>query len=421
MVSIFRLITTYGMMGSKQKQKRGGWMIIEPKIRGYICTTAHPYGCAAHVQQQIKYVQQQKPIAGPQHVLVIGASTGYGLASRIAAAFGAGAKTIGVFFERPAAGSRTATAGWYNTAAFEQAAHKGGLYAKSINGDAFTEKVKHETIRLIQQDLGKVDLVIYSLAAPRRTDPVTHQTYTSVLKPIGQPFIGKTVDFHSGEVSLAAIEPASPEEIAATIKVMGGEDWYLWIKALTDAGVLDEECLTIAYSYIGPAITRAIYRDGTIGKAKEDLEATVDKLNQLLHEVHGRAYVSINKAVVTQSSAAIPVVPLYISLLYQVMKDKAIHEDCIEQIYRLFAERLSESKIETDSEGRIRLDDWELRSDVQEQVQSLWEQVNSENIAVLTDLQGFRNDFFRLFGFGFPEVDYTADVDTTVQIPSLNQ
>ncbi len=393
---------------------------MQPKFRGFICTTAHPAGCGANVQQQIDYIRKQKPLSGLKNVLVIGASTGYGLASRIAAAFGAKANTIGVFYERPAAGTRTASAGWYNTAAFEKEAHRAGLYAKSINGDAFANAVKQETASLIKADLQTVDMVIYSIASPRRTDPVDGQTYASALKPIGKPFTGKTVDFHTGEVSTTTIEPAADPEIDATIKVMGGEDWQLWMEALLEHGVLADNCVTLAYSYIGPEITYPVYRDGTIGRAKEHLEATAHRLNRLLGAVNGRAYVSVNKALVTQSSAAIPVVPLYVSLLYKVMKDKGLHEGCIEQIYRLFAEKMAGPEVERDAEGRIRLDDWELRSDVQLQVQKLWEQVRSDNIHELSDLEGFRTDFFRLFGFEFPEVDYAQDVDVYVAIPSID-
>src|SRR5690554_33922 len=355
-------------------------MIIKPRTRGFICLTSHPEGTAQNIKNQIAYVQSKGKIQnGPKKVLVIGASTGFGISSRIIAACGSEAATIGVFFEKPATEGKPGTAGWYNSAAFEHEAHKAGLYAKSINGDAFSDEVKQQTIYLIKADLGQVDLVIYSLAAPRRTDPVTKETYTSVLKPIGEPFTSKTVDFHSGEISTVTIEPADEEEIASTIKVMGGEDWQLWTKALLQNGVLAENCVTLAYSYIGPEITHAVYRSGTIGMAKEHLEASVDQLNQQLAEINGRAYVSVNKAVVTQASAAIPVVPLYASLLFRVMKDKNIHEGCVEQIYRLFTSKLSGVSADTDREGRIRLDDWEMRADVQQQVQELWEKINSEN------------------------------------------
>lgn len=395
-------------------------MIVQPKFRGFICTTSHPLGCSAHVKRQIDYVRGQKAFTGPKNVLIIGASTGYGLASRIATAFGAGAKTLGVFYERPASGNRTATPGWYNTAAFEREAHKAGLYAVSINGDAFSNQIKQQAIDTIKADLGKIDLVVYSLAAPRRVDPITNEIYTSVLKPIGRAFTSKTVDFHSGEVSTVTIEAAAEEEIAATVKVMGGEDWQLWIEALLENGVLADGCTALAYSYIGPEITHAVYRSGTIGKAKEHLEATAQKLNRTLAKINGRAYVSVNKAVVTQASAAIPVVPLYASLLFKVMKEKKIHEGCIEQIYRLFTQKLTATGAQTDCEGRIRLDDWEMRPDVQEQVVELWEQVNSGNIAEISDLAAFRTEFFNLFGFEFPEVDYAQDVDVAVAIPSID-
>lgn len=395
-------------------------MIVQPKFRGFICTTSHPLGCSVHVKRQIDYVRGQKAFTGPKNVLIIGASTGYGLASRIATAFGAGAKTLGVFYERPASGNRTATPGWYNTAAFEREAHKAGLYAVSINGDAFSNQIKQQAIDTIKADLGKIDLVVYSLAAPRRVDPITNEIYTSVLKPIGRAFTSKTVDFHSGEVSTVTIEAAAEEEIAATVKVMGGEDWQLWIEALLENGVLADGCTALAYSYIGPEITHAVYRSGTIGKAKEHLEATAQKLNRTLAKINGRAYVSVNKAVVTQASAAIPVVPLYASLLFKVMKEKKIHEGCIEQIYRLFTQKLTATGAQTDCEGRIRLDDWEMRPDVQEQVVELWEQVNSGNIAEISDLAAFRTEFFNLFGFEFPEVDYAQDVDVAVAIPSID-
>lgn len=396
-------------------------MVIQPKFRGFICTTAHPVGCAENVKQQIGYVKKQGKFNGPKNVLIIGASTGYGLASRITATFGAGSKTLGVFFERPATGGRTASAGWYNTAAFEKVALAEGYYAKSINGDAFSHEIKDQTIQTIKADMGKVDLVIYSLASPRRTDPDTKQIYTSVIKPIGKPFQGKTVDFHTGEISTAKVEPATEQEEIETVKVMGGEDWILWIKALKEANVLADQFVTLAYSYVGPKLTRPIYRDGTIGKAKDDLEASVDTINALVKDLNGQAYVAVNKALVTQSSSAIPVVPLYISLLFKVMKEKGIHEGCIEQIYRLFTERVYSGDLGLDEQGRIRVDDWEMREDVQAEVAKLWEQVTNDNIDLLADLAGFRNDFFALFGFGLPNVDYEAEVDQVVAIPSLEE
>lgn len=399
-------------------------MIVEPKVRGFICTTAHPVGCAEHVAEQIKYVEKQDAalFEGPKKVLVIGASTGYGLASRIVAAFGSRAQTIGVFFEKEASGKRTASAGWYNSAAFEQAANKVGIYAKSINGDAFSDAIKQQTIELIKQDWGgEVDLVIYSLASPRRVDPKTGEVYQSVLKPVGQTFQNKTVDVMAGKVSEISLEPANAEEIRHTEKVMGGEDWQLWMDALLDAKVLAKGVVTLAYSYLGPEMTHAIYRQGTIGKAKEHLEMTAKKLTEKLQaSVNGQAIVSINKALVTQASAAIPVVPLYISLLYKVMKAKGLHEGCIEQMTRLFAQHLcSGKKIPLDEEGRIRLDDWEMREDVQQEVAKLWAMTNSENLTTISDIAGYRHEFYQLFGFEFPNVDYRADVDVEVLIPSI--
>lgn len=392
-------------------------MIIEPKIRGFICTTAHPTGCAQHVKEQIAYVKSKPRVNGPKKALVIGASTGYGLSSRIAAAFGCGAATLGVFFEKPSDGRRTATAGWYNTAAFTEAALGEGLYARNINGDAFSNEVKREVIEAIKADLGQVDLVVYSLAAPRRTDPETGVTYSSVLKPIGQTFTSKTVDVNSGLVTEITLEPATEEEIAGTVKVMGGEDWKMWIDALDEAGVLADGAVTVAYSYIGPKITHAVYREGTIGRAKDDLERTARELDGRLRGKGGRAFVSVNKALVTQASSAIPVVPLYISLLYKVMKEKGLHEGTVEQMHRLFAERLyAGGEAPTDEAGRIRIDDWEMRNDVQDEIAALWQQVNSDNLAHISDIAGYRSDFLKLFGFGLEGIDYGADVDPAVEL-----
>ncbi len=398
-------------------------MIIQPKIRGFICTTSHPKGCAQNVVEQIQYIKQQPPIGdGPKKVLVIGASTGYGLASRIAAAFGANAKTIGVFFEKEAEGKRTASAGWYNTAAFEQAAREAGLYAKSINGDAFSDEIKQKTLQLIQEDWqGGVDLVIYSLASPRRTDPKTAKVSASVLKPIGRKFSSKTIDVMTGQVSEIAIDPASPEEIEQTIAVMGGEDWKMWMEALLAANLLAKNVQTVAYSYIGPELTYPIYRAGTIGQAKLDLEKTTELLNDKLASVGGHAYVSVNKALVTQASAAIPVVPLYISLLYKVMKKANLHEGCIAQMARLFNERLytADKTIVRDNQGLIRLDDWEMKPEIQQEVAKLWQEVNSDNVNEITDLAGYRHEFHQLFGFEVNGVDYAAETDPEVMIPSL--
>lgn len=395
-------------------------MIIQPKTRGFICTTAHPAGCAKQIEKQIEFVKAQKKFKGPTNVLVIGASTGYGLASRIAAAFGAGANTIGVFFDRAAEGQRTATAGWYNSAAFEQQAAQQGLKSFSIVGDAFSAEIKSKTIELIKAELGTVDLVIYSVASPRRTHPVTGETFSSVIKPIGAAYTNKTLNFHSGEVSLTSIEPATDEEVRQTIAVMGGEDWGMWMQELSTAGALTNDATTVAYSYIGPEITHPIYRDGTIGKAKNDLEQTAIKLNNLLQPTGGRAFVSVNKALVTQSSSAIPVVPLYISALYKVMKEKGLHENCIEQMYRLFSEHLySEDGAGVDGSCLIRIDDWEMREDVQTEVMKRWDELNTDNASTLSDLAGYRQDFFQLFGFHMDGVDYEADADPAVDILNL--
>lgn len=397
-------------------------MILKPRTRGFICLTAHPDGASLNIKKQIEYVKSKGTINnGPKKVLVIGASTGFGIASRISAAFGFNASTIGVFFEKPAAEGKPGTAGWYNSAAFEKEAHAAGLYAKSINGDAFSDDIKKETIELIKKDLGQVDLVIYSLASPRRTHPKTGVNYASVLKPIGAPFTDKTVDFHTGVVSEITINPVeNQEDIDNTIAVMGGEDWKFWIEDLKEAGVLANGVKTVAYSYIGPELTFPIYRNGTIGQAKNDLEATTEVINNMLKDINGISYVSVNKALVTQSSSAIPVVPLYISLLYKVMKDKGIHEGCIEQMYRLFTERLYNSdEIALDEKGRIRVDDLEMRPDVQEEVAKLWKQATTENLEQISDIEGYRNEFFHLFGFNYDEIDYNKDTDEFVGIESI--
>lgn len=395
-------------------------MIIEPRMRGFICLTAHPEGCAQNVKNQIEYVKSKGPIDGAKKILVIGASTGFGLASRITSAFGSGAGTIGVFFEKPPSEGKTATPGWYNSAAFETEAQKAGLYAKSINGDAFSNEVKQQTIDLIKADLGQVDMVIYSLASPVRMHPVTGVLHRSVLKPIGQTFSNKTVDFHTGLVSQVTIEPANQEDIDNTVVVMGGEDWKMWIDALKNAGALANGATTIAYSYIGPEVTEAVYRKGTIGSAKDDLEATAFKITDDLKDLNGKAYVSVNKALVTQASSAIPVIPLYISLLYKLMKAEGIHEGCIEQIQRLFEQRLYAGKeVPTDDNGRIRIDDWEMRDDIQERIKILWAKATSENLTEIGDLEGYKQDFLNLFGFGFKNVDYNADSNELVMINSI--
>lgn len=395
-------------------------MIIEPRMRGFICLTAHPAGCAQNVVNQINYVKAQGPVEGPKKVLVIGASTGFGLSSRITSAFGANAATIGVFFEKAPQEGKTATPGWYNTAAFQDEAEKAGLYAKSINGDAFSDEVKQQTIELIKKDLGQVDLVIYSLASPVRTNPRTGVTHRSVLKPIGSTYTNKTVDFHTGVVSEISIEPCTEEDIKNTVAVMGGEDWDMWIDAMMEAGVLAENALTVAYSYIGPVLTEPVYRKGTIGAAKDHLEATAFTISDKLKALNGRAIVSVNKALVTQASSAIPVIPLYISLLYKTMKEKGIHEGCIEQMYRLFSDRLyNGSAIPTDEKGRIRVDDWEMRADVQDEVDTLWTKATTETLPEIGDLNGYKSDFLNLFGFSVAGVEYGTDVNEVVPIKGL--
>ena len=396
-------------------------MIIEPRMRGFICLTAHPDGAAQNVKNQIAYVKSKGSIAGAKKVLVIGASTGFGLASRISSAFGSDAATIGVFFEKPPVEGKTASPGWYNSAAFEQEAQQAGLYAKSINGDAFSDEVKAQTIQLIKQDLGQVDLVIYSLASPVRMHPKTGVLHRSVLKPIGQVYANKTVDFHSGNVTQVSIEPCAGDDIENTVAVMGGEDWAMWIEALKAENLLADGVQTIAYSYIGPALTEPVYRKGTIGRAKDHLEATAFSITDSLQDIQGKAYVSVNKALVTQASSAIPVIPLYISLLYKIMKAEGIHEGCIEQIQRLYQDRLFTGKpVPVDEQGRIRIDDWEMRPDVQAKVAELWEQATTENLAEIGDLAGYREDFYNLFGFNFPEVDYTAEANENVGVPSIS-
>jgi enoyl-[acyl-carrier protein] reductase/trans-2-enoyl-CoA reductase (NAD+) len=389
---------------------------IKPRVRGFICITAHPIGCAENVREQINYVTEQGPIADfPKRVLVIGASTGYGLASRIVSAFGGNAGTLGVFFEKPSLDGKPASAGWYNSKAFEKFAADKGLYAKSINGDAFSNEIKEQTINAIKNDLGKVDLVVYSLASPRRIHPDTGTIYNSALKPIGNSFTAKTLDTDKEIVKDISIEPAVDAEITDTIAVMGGDDWERWIDALIKADVLEKNATTVSYSYIGPEVTWPIYRDGTIGKAKADLERACKQIEQKLKPTGGRAYVSINKALVTQASSAIPVVPLYVSLLYKVMKEKGLHEGCIEQMYRLFSTQLYGGHTpQLDSENRIRIDDREMSSPVQDAVKTLWTQVTTENLNDISDFAGYRSEFLKLFGFGLPNVDYEAGVNPEV-------
>ena len=392
-------------------------MIIEPKIRGFVCITAHPEGCAKKVAEEIAVAKASPIQSGPKKVLVIGASTGYGLSSRITAAFSSEASTLGVFFERPSAKGKPASAGWYNTVAFENEAQAAGLYAKSINGDAFSNEIKDEVIQTIKEDWGTVDCVIYSLASPRRTDPTTGNTYKSCLKPIGASFRNTSLDTNKGLVESVSIEPANEEDIENTVKVMGGEDWELWMEALSNAGVLTPETKTVAYSYIGPEVTWPVYKNGTIGTAKLDVE----RASRAIHEKYGvEAYVSVNKAVVTQASSAIPVVPLYISILFKIMKAKGTHEGCIEQIVRLFKDRLYEGELNLDQEGRIRVDDWEMDPEVQEAVASIWPNVTTENLREVSDFDAYQKEFLELFGFGLEGIDYSKDVEVDRPIQSLS-
>jgi enoyl-[acyl-carrier protein] reductase / trans-2-enoyl-CoA reductase (NAD+) len=389
-------------------------MIIKPKVRGFVCVTAHPAGCAAHVGEWIKYVKSKSSISnGPRKVLVIGASTGYGLASRVTAAFGSGAATLGVFYERPSEEGRTATPGWYNTIAFTKAAHSAGLYAKNINGDAFSGEIKARTLEAIRNDLGQVDLVVYSLASPKRIHPKTGAVHKSVLKPVGSAYTNKTVDTDKGVVSSITIEPANPQEIADTITVMGGEDWEMWMNALADEKLLAPGAQSVAYSYIGPEVTWDIYKNGTIGLAKNDLERAARNIDSLLKlNGGGKAFISVNKALVTQASSAIPVVPLYISILYKIMKAQGTHEGCIEQMQRLFATQLyAPAGPRFDESGRVRVDDLEMKPEVQASVARIWPDVTTETLAAMTDIAGYRSEFLKLFGFGLAGIDYDAEVE----------
>lgn len=398
-------------------------MIIKPRIRGFICITAHPAGCKANVKKQIEYVTQQGEIAsGPKKVLVIGASPGYGLAARISAAFGCGADTLGVFFERAGEENKTATAGWYNSAAFEEFAEEKGLYAKSINGDAYSDAVKQKTIEMIKQDLGQVDLVVYSLAAPRRTHPTTGEVFNSTLKPIGKPLVTRGLNTDKETITDVSLEPASQEEIEGTVAVMGGEDWQMWIDALMEAGVLADGAKTTAFTYLGEQITHDIYWNGSIGEAKKDLDKRVLSIrDKLAAHGNGDARVSVLKAVVTQASSAIPVMPLYLSLLFKVMKEKGTHEGCIEQVYGLFKDSLYSASPILDDTGRLRADYKELQPEVQDEISALWPTVTDENLNQLTDFVGYKTEFMHLFGFGLDGVDYQADVNPDVKIKNLVQ
>jgi enoyl-[acyl-carrier protein] reductase/trans-2-enoyl-CoA reductase (NAD+) len=393
-------------------------MVITPKIRGFICTTTHPTGCDFNIKQQIELTQQKGAVEnGPKKVLVIGSSSGYGMSSRIAAAFGSGAATIGVFFEKAATEKKTGTAGWYNSAAFEKYAAEAGLYAKSINGDAFSNEARDQVVQLIKDDLGEIDMVVYSLASPVRKMPDSGEVIRSVLKPIGETYYSTAIDTSHDAIINTEIEPASEEEIANTVTVMGGEDWELWINALSDAGVLADNARTVAYSYIGSDITWPIYWHGALGKAKEDVDRAAQALNAKLSVKGGGANVAVLKSVVTQASSAIPVMPLYLSMVFKVMRQEGIHEGCMDQIYRLFAERLYNNLNPTDlvdDNNRLRLDDWELREDVQQACRDLWPQITTENLFEMSDYQLYKNEFLKLFGFGIDGVDYEADVSPLV-------
>lgn len=395
-------------------------MIIKPRIRGFMCVTAHPVGCQTNVREQIDYVERQGAISsGPKKVLVIGASTGYGLAARITAAFGSGAATLGLFFERPGEEGRTGSAGWYNTAAFHQFAEAKGLYAKSINGDAYSDEIKQKTIDTIRQDLGQVDLVIYSLASPRRKHPKTGVVYNSTLKPIGAPLTQRALDTDKVVIKQVTLEAATQDEIDDTVAVMGGEDWQMWIDALDDAGVLAPGAKTTAFTYLGEKVTRAIYWNGTIGAAKQDLDKKVLDIRARLAKTGGDARVSVLKAVVTQASSAIPVMPLYLSTLFMVMKARGTHEGCIEQIDQLFRHDLYGTTPTLDAEGRLRTDYKELDLEVQAAVEKNWETIENDSIDTLTDFPGYKHEFLRLFGFDIPGVDYEAEVDPVVPIRNL--
>ncbi|WP_305816340.1 enoyl-ACP reductase FabV [Photobacterium leiognathi] len=393
-------------------------MIIKPKTRGFICTTTHPVGCEENVKEQIAYTKAQGPIANaPKRVLVVGSSSGYGLSSRIAAAFGGGAATIGVFFEKPGTEKKPGTAGWYNSAAFDKFAKEEGLYSKSLNGDAFSNEAKQKTIDLIKEDLGQVDMVIYSLASPVRKLPETGEVVRSCLKPMGETYTATAVDTNKDVLIEASIEPATEQEVADTVTVMGGQDWELWIDALSDAGVLADGCKTVAYSYIGTEITWPIYWHGALGQAKMDLDRAAKELDEKLAKTGGSANVAVLKSVVTQASAAIPVMPLYIAMVFKKMREEGVHEGCMQQILRMFNERLFKADgtaAEMDGENRLRLDDWELREDIQQHCRDLWPNVTNENLFDVADYQQYKDEFLKLFGFGIESVDYDADVNPEV-------
>lgn len=392
-------------------------MVISPKIRGFICTNAHPVGCAKNIEEQIEFIRKQRFTGDnekPKNVLIIGSSTGYGLASRITAAFGYQANTLGICFEKPPTEKRTGSSGYYNAAAFDKAAAEAGLYSKTVNGDAFSHAAKAKIVELIKSDLGQVDLIIYSLASPVRVDPDSGELHRSALKPIGDTYTAKNLNTDTKKIGEISIEPASEEEIANTVKVMGGEDWELWINALQQADALTDDCKTVAYTYLGDKITWPIYGQATIGRAKEDLDRAAIALRNKLEPTGGAAHVSVLKAVVTQASSAIPVMPLYLSALFRVMAEEGTHEGCIEQLARLFKECIYSNQPRLDEANRYRVDELELRSETQRKVEGIWEKVEESTLNELTDFHIYQAEFLRLFGFGLDGVDYAADVSPLI-------
>jgi enoyl-[acyl-carrier protein] reductase/trans-2-enoyl-CoA reductase (NAD+) len=394
-------------------------MIIKPRVRGFMCITTHPTGCEVNVKNQIDYIKSKGAIDAPKRVLVIGSSTGYGLAARITAAFGSGASTLGIFFEKPGTERKPGTAGWYNSAAFHKYAEQDGLYAKSINGDAFSDEVKEKTIATIKEDLGQVDLVIYSLAAPRRQHPKTGEVFNSTLKPVGKDITMRGINTDKEEIQEFSLDAASQQEIDDTVAVMGGEDWQMWMDALAEAGVLANGAKTTAFTYIGEKITWDLYWDGTIGQAKKDLDTKVLSIRDKLAATGGDARVSVLKAVVTQASSAIPIMPLYLAMLFKEMKKNGTQEGCIEQLHRLFTQCLYSDNPRTDEEGRLRVDELEMLPEVQSAVADAWANISTENLSELTDFKGYKEEFLRLFGFEMEGVDYDAEVDPNVQINNL--
>jgi enoyl-[acyl-carrier protein] reductase/trans-2-enoyl-CoA reductase (NAD+) len=394
-------------------------MIIKPRVRGFMCITTHPTGCEVNVTNQIDYIKSKGAIDAPKRVLVIGSSTGYGLAARITAAFGSGASTLGIFFEKPGTERKPGTAGWYNSAAFHKYAEQDGLYAKSINGDAFSDEVKEKTIATIKEDLGQVDLVIYSLAAPRRQHPKTGEVFNSTLKPVGKDITMRGINTDKEEIQEFSLDAASQQEIDDTVAVMGGEDWQMWMDALAEAGVLANGAKTTAFTYIGEKITWDLYWDGTIGQAKKDLDTKVLSIRDKLAATGGDARVSVLKAVVTQASSAIPIMPLYLAMLFKEMKKNGTQEGCIEQLHRLFTQCLYSDNPRTDEEGRLRVDELEMLPEVQSAVADAWANISTENLSELTDFKGYKEEFLRLFGFEMEGVDYDVEVDPNVQINNL--